>query len=80
MKIKNTVKTKLVKAKDAAVKKAVKLAPYITIAVTSGAIIYITAKASYNTGYGQGFITGNQNGKNAVIEIVHDLLKNEETK
>ena len=75
-----TVKTKLSKVKDKAVKKAVELAPYVTIFATSGAIVYITAKTSYNAGYGQGFITGNINGKKAVMEIISDLAKSVETK
>lgn len=75
-----TVRAKLSEAKNKAVKKAVELAPYVTIFATSGAIVYITAKASYIAGYGQGFITGNINGKNAVIEIISNLAKSVETK
>ena len=80
MEIKETVKTKLVKVKDEAAKIAVAVAPYITIGVASGAIVYITAKASYNIGWGRGFVTGTQNGKKAVIEIINDLAKSVETK
>ena len=75
-----TVKTKLSKVKDKDVKKAVELAPYVTFFATSGVIVYTTAKASYNAGYGQGFITGNINGKKTVMEIISDLAKSVETK
>lgn len=80
MEIKNTVKDKLSKAKDKAVAFAVKATPYIAIGVTSGTIIYITAKASYATGYSQGAIDGSNAGKKAVIEIINDLAKSVGTK
>lgn len=76
MEIKNTVKTKLVKAKD----RAVAAAPYIAIGVASGTVVYITARASYLAGYTRGVLNGTEAGKNAVIEIISDLAKNVGTK
>lgn len=75
-----TVKARLSEAKDKAAKIAAGLTPYIAIGVASGAIVFITAKASYNTGWGQGFVAGNQNGRKAVMEIISDLAKSVETK
>jgi hypothetical protein len=80
MEIKNTVKTKLVKAKDRAVAFAVAAAPYAVIGVACGAITYTTALATYAEGYCKGFLEGNMHGKNAVIEIISDLAKNVGTK
>ena len=80
MEIKNTVRTKLVKAKDRAVAFAVAAAPYIAIGVASGTIVYITARASYLAGYTRGVLNGTEAGKNAVIEIISDLAKNVGTK
>lgn len=80
MEIKNTVKTKLVKAKDRAVAFAVAAAPYITIGVASGTVVYIAARASYLAGYTRGVLDGTEAGKNAVIEIISDLTKNVGTK
>ena len=80
MEIKNTVKTKLVKAKDRAVAFAVAAAPYIAIGVASGTVVYITARASYLAVYTQGVLNGTEAGKNAVIEIISDLAKNVGTK
>ena len=79
MEIKNTVKTKLVKAKDRAVAFAAKAAPGIVIGVTCGAMAYITGKAAYAIGYGRGAIDGSNAGKKAVIEIISDLAKSVET-
>lgn len=80
MNYKETVKNKLVHVKDEAIRKAAELAPYIAILAASGSLVYIVTKAGYNTGYGQGFIDGNLNGKKAVIEIINDLAKSVETK
>lgn len=80
MEIKNTVRTKLVKAKDKAVAFAAVAAPYIVIGVTCGTIAYITGKAAYAMGYSQGAIDGSNAGKKAVIEIICDLAKNVGTK
>ncbi|MCI7292205.1 MAG: hypothetical protein MR504_08435 [Methanobrevibacter woesei] len=80
MEIKNTVKTKLVKAKDKAVAFVEVAAPYIAIGVTSGAVVYTAARASYLLGYTRGVLSGTEAGKNAVIEIISDLVKNVETK
>lgn len=80
MEIKNTVKNKLVKAKDMAVEFVEVAAPYIAIGVISGTIVHITARASYSAGYSQGVLNGAQAGKNAVIEVISDLAKSVETK
>lgn len=80
MEIKNTVKTKLVKAKDRAVAFAVAAAPYAVIGVACGAITYTTALATYAVGYSRGATDGADAGKRAVIEIISDLAKNVGTK
>lgn len=80
MEIKNTVKTKIVKAKDWAVAFAVQAAPGIVIGVTCGTVAYITGKAAYAMGYNQGAIDGSNAGGKAVIEIISDLAKSVETK
>lgn len=80
MEIKNTVRTKLVKAKDKAVAFAAVAAPYIAFGVACGAITYTTAIATYAIGYSQGAINGADAGKHAVIEIISDLAKNVGTK
>ena len=80
MEIKNTVKDKLVKAKDKAVEIAMVAAPYIAIGVTCGVITYTTASATYAIGYRQGVLSGTEAGKNAVIEIISDLAKSVGTK
>lgn len=80
MEIKNTVKNKLSEAKDKAVAFASAAAPYIAIGVASGTIVYITARASHDAGYCQGFLEGNKLGKRAVIETISDLAKNVGTK
>jgi len=80
MEIKETVKTKLVHAKDEFVAFAAEVMPYVTIAITCGTITYVAAKASYIKGYNQGLCSGARHGKNAVIEIINDLAKSVETK
>lgn len=80
MEIKNTVKNKLVKAKDKAVAFVEMAAPYIVIGVTSGTVVYIAARAGYLAGYTRGVLNGAQAGKNAAIEIISDLAKSVETK
>lgn len=80
MEIKNTVRTKLVKAKDKAVAFVAAAAPYIAIGIASGTVVYITARTGYLTGYTRGVLSGTEAGKNAVIEIISDLAKSVETK
>lgn len=76
----NTVKTKLVEAKDKAAEIAVAVAPYMVVGVTCGFITYVTAKTAYVTGRSQGFLNGAKAGKNAVIDVIGDLAKSVETK
>lgn len=80
MEIKNTVKTKLIKAKDKAVAFVEVAAPYIVFGAVCGAITYTTAIASYAIGYNKGSIDGTEAGKNTVIKIISDLAKSVETK
>lgn len=80
MEIKNTVKTKLVKAKDKAVAFAVAAAPYVVIGGFCGLVTYTAALATYAEGYSKGFFEGNMHGKKAVIEVISDLAKSVETK
>lgn len=80
MEIKDTVKNKLVKAKDKAAEIAVVVAPYIAIGATCGFVTFVTGMSTYRTGYSQGLLNGAQAGKNAVIEIISDLAKSVETK
>lgn len=80
MEIKNTVKTKLVEAKDKAAEIAVEAVPYITFGATCGFITFVTGLATYKMGYSQGVLNGARAGKNAVIDIISDLAKSVETK
>lgn len=80
MEIKETVKTKLVHAKDEIVAFAAEVTPYVTTAIICGAITYVAANGAYAMGYNKGLCSGAQAGRNAVIEIVNDLAKKVETK
>lgn len=80
MEIKNTVKNKLVKAKDKAAEIAVVVTPYIAIGATFGFVTFVTGMTAYKKGYSRGVLNGAQAGKNAVIEIISDLVKSVGTK
>ena len=80
MEIKETVKTKLVRAKDKSVAFVKKAWPYPAVVTASIVIMGIENRAYYAKGYSRGFFAGNQTGKKAVIEIINDLAKSVETK
>lgn len=80
MEIKDTVKTKLIKAKNKVVAFAAVAAPYIVFGATCGVITYTTATATYAIGYNKGTLDGIKLGRSSVIETISDLAKNVGTK